>query len=250
MGKPVITAEALRASRWRLTLHARLAKGGSLYAYGCDEHPRIAYSKSRQTGSDRFEIRFTVDGHLAASIEEAVDLLNGPVREPPPPAAKPMKACTVWQPWASLIIIGAKPFEFRTWDYRPRYPGLVGQRIVIHAGARRMRRHEVGEILFQLACDESSLVREPARKLLVSVGFEPGDGGLQLPLSHGLGTAILGEPRLCTELFRGTIHEERIDPEMWAWPLTDIEPWIPPVPSRGAQGFWNWTGDVPERVAA
>jgi len=25
-----------------------------------------------------------------------------------------MKALTIWQPWASLIMIGAKPFEFRT----------------------------------------------------------------------------------------------------------------------------------------
>jgi hypothetical protein len=25
----------------------------------------------------------------------------------------PMKALTIWQPWASLIMIGAKPYEFR-----------------------------------------------------------------------------------------------------------------------------------------
>ena len=26
-----------------------------------------------------------------------------------------MRALTIWQPWASLIIIGAKPFEWRRW---------------------------------------------------------------------------------------------------------------------------------------
>ena len=26
----------------------------------------------------------------------------------------------------------------------------------------------------------------------------------------------------------------------WAWLLTDIKPLAPPVPARGAQGFWEW----------
>ena len=46
-----------------------------------------------------------------------------------------MKALTIWQPWASLIIAGAKPFEFRGW--RPP-ASLIGQRIVIHAAARKI----------------------------------------------------------------------------------------------------------------
>lgn len=37
-----------------------------------------------------------------------------------------MKALTVWQPWASLIIMGAKPYEFRKWDYRTRAAGHQG----------------------------------------------------------------------------------------------------------------------------
>lgn len=55
----------------------------------------------------------------------------------PEPAA--MKALTIWQPWASLVMIGAKPYEFRRWDYRERQSGLQGQRIVIHAGARPVK---------------------------------------------------------------------------------------------------------------
>ena len=46
-----------------------------------------------------------------------------------------MKALTLWQPWASLVIAGAKPYEFRSWS-PPRW--LIGQRIVIHAAARRL----------------------------------------------------------------------------------------------------------------
>lgn len=43
-------------------------------------------------------------------------------------------ALTVWQPWATLIAIGAKPFEFRGWAAPKAYQG---QRIAIHAGSRR-----------------------------------------------------------------------------------------------------------------
>ena len=57
-----------------------------------------------------------------------------------------MKALTIWQPWASLVMIGAKPYEFRRWDYRDRSPALEGQRIVIHAGARPIKEIEVDDI--------------------------------------------------------------------------------------------------------
>jgi hypothetical protein len=42
-----------------------------------------------------------------------------------------MKAITVWQPWASLIAIGAKPYEFRGWQ-PPR--AIIGQRITEDSG--------------------------------------------------------------------------------------------------------------------
>ena len=51
-----------------------------------------------------------------------------------------MKALTIWQPWASLIMAGAKPYEFRGWR-APR--SIIGQRIVIHAAARKVDRVEV-----------------------------------------------------------------------------------------------------------
>jgi hypothetical protein len=32
----------------------------------------------------------------------------------------------------------------------------------------------------------------------------------------------------------------RIDHQMWAWPIDDLQPMTPPEPARGAQGFWRW----------
>ena len=100
-----------------------------------------------------------------------------------------MKALTIWQPWASLIAIGAKPYEFRGWA-APR--ALRGQRIVIHSGVRPMRRQELQALWLRLTGREpwrTGLVADKALPLLKRVM-----AGLALPMGHGLGTAILGEP--------------------------------------------------------
>lgn len=153
----------------------------------------------------------------------------------------PMKALTVWQPWATLIVIGAKPYEFRRWDFRARARNLVGQRIVIHAGSRPMRPGEISEIWDRLDVGESALVESLARPLLENICRSP-KPARALELSAGLGTAILGEPQRVIDLFKDDVADSgRLDQHMWAWPLSDIRRFDTPVPSRGAQGFWNWT---------
>ena len=146
-----------------------------------------------------------------------------------------LPALTIWQPWASLIVAGCKPYEFRTW---PASRHLWGQRIAIHAAARPVRKAEVAEWLLRLRgpdAGSTALIREPAVEEKVT--------GL-LPLGVVLGTALLGEPRRGSEIveeFGGPpsnpAREQHSD---WGWPLTDIEPFNEPVPARGAQGFWMW----------
>ncbi len=146
-----------------------------------------------------------------------------------------MKALTIWQPGATLIMIGAKPWEWRAW---PAPKAFVGQRIVIHAGARAPKRDEIHEILLQLGSGDSSLIEAPARELLerAHVG--------SYPLACGLGTAVLGTPMtasLWVQLHDRHHHDsDRIDHSKWAWPLSDIQAFKPVVPARGAQGFWAW----------
>lgn len=155
-----------------------------------------------------------------------------------------MKALTIWQPWASLIMADAKPFEFRHW---PAPAQLVGQRIVIHAGARKVRADEMAGLIGRLGCggEGTGLRVAPALDLL-ETWWRRGHGAC-LPLAAGLGTAILGKPRLAHEIFTGAVADsERIDRHVWAWPLTEIETWEPVRPARGLQGFWEW----PEAVAA
>lgn len=64
--------------------------------------------------------------------------------------------------------------------------------------------------------------------------------------SHMLGTAILGVPKPGAEIageFGGVINDsDRHEHSNWAWPLTQVERFEPPVPAKGAQGFWYWDG--------
>jgi hypothetical protein len=158
-----------------------------------------------------------------------------------------MRALTIWQPWASLIMLGAKPYEFRRWNYALRAPGLAGQRIVIHAGSRPIHRAEVRDIIARVNDHISSLDKAIALPLLDRLMQAHRCQGV-LPLACGLGTAILGTPISVTALFNSPADSDRIDHHMWAWPLTAIERLDEPVPMRGAQGFWHWP--LAERTAA
>lgn len=155
-----------------------------------------------------------------------------------------MKALTIWQPWASLIMAGAKPYEFRRWC-APR--SLWRQRIVIHAGARKVVRDEVKWLLLQLQQDDrrgpqqlhwgTAIIPELAIPLLDRVYNDP----TAVPLSSALGTSVLGEPRRVTDLFAAEVRDsDRLDHAMYGWPLTDIQAFEPFMPCRGAQRFWEF----------
>jgi hypothetical protein len=151
-----------------------------------------------------------------------------------------VKALTIWQPWASLIMVGAKPFEFRGWDFQQRERGLVGQRVVIHAGARPVRPNEIEDLIRRLGSDDdmTGLVVDKARELLERV--RDAYKCQLLPLAAGLGTAVLGRPRNAGLIFGANVADSDRGAFNFAWQLSSIEPFVAPVPCRGAQGFWNW----------
>jgi hypothetical protein len=165
-----------------------------------------------------------------------------------------MKALTIWQPWASLIMIGAKPYEFRGW--RPPH-WLIGQRLAIHAGARPVKRAEVWALLECL--QDATAVRpclhaDIAKPALEKVFENP----RLLPLAHVLCTAIVGEPvsgDACAREFGVDLgflsgnDSDRANIFNWGWPLGDVEPVVPPVPWRGSQGLFDVPDDV-VRVSA
>jgi hypothetical protein len=131
-----------------------------------------------------------------------------------------LKALTLWQPWASLVAIGAKKIETRSW--RTSHRGAL----LIHAAARNTRRIPEG-------------VRRLSGWIL---SFHP-------PMDFG---AILAIANLVDCVPVETIRESLSLQELtfgdygsgrWSWLLSDVR-LIVPVHCRGSQGLWNWEGDI------
>lgn len=155
-----------------------------------------------------------------------------------------MKVITVWQPWASLIAIGAKPYEFRGW-VPPS--SVVDTRIGIHAAARKIRPSEVNGIISAIreAGWRVCLDPEKALPLLEKVLADPDC----LPLSAIVATAMLGWPesaeKVATRYGAPAVNDsDREEHFNYAWPMRDVQPLLPPIEAKGMQGFWNHGGTL------
>ncbi len=148
-----------------------------------------------------------------------------------------MKALPLWQPWASLVAVGAKRVETRHWR-APQY--LVGQRIAIHATKTKDHLYIVASRpfcrLLREARDAGSLV------------FVDGE----LPLGAIVGSAVIDRCAAMTAASCDELRERDRDefdlghyePGRFAWVLRDAVPLAEPIPWRGSQGIF----EVPDEL--
>jgi len=143
-----------------------------------------------------------------------------------------MKAITLTQPWATLVAIGAKKIETRSWRTEHRGP------IAIHA-AKNMPR------------SASALIgREPFRRHLYPAPVYVGRP-CHLPRGVIVATAVLVAVRPTKFLSGPSVHvpDPSTDeyafgdytPGRFMWFLEDVVALSEPVPARGALGLWEWT---------
>jgi activating signal cointegrator 1 len=138
-----------------------------------------------------------------------------------------MKAISLWQPWATLIAIGAKRFETRSWA-----TSYIGP-LAIHAAKRKV---DISEL-------NPAIVRA-----LLNAGFT---GTGQLPLGCVVCTARLAA---CWEvdvakstLFFDKIKDTEVyfgdfSPGRYAWRLDSVR-LVDNIPAKGSQGFWEWNAE-------
>lgn len=122
-----------------------------------------------------------------------------------------LPAISLWQPWASFIAIGMKPYETRHWPAPSR---IIGQRIAIHAGKRRPDKDDM-----RWWHETSGLSQPPPLGAFVCTAVLK---------------AVLAAASVKWDEF-GDYGEGR-----FAWHLTDVEPIDPAIPAVGHQGFWTW----------
>ncbi len=157
-----------------------------------------------------------------------------------------MRALTLHQPWAQLMVWGFKNVETRSWA-APR--NLIGQRVAIHAGKWEPRptdwNIEIQRIVLQRAGGSHSMpmgaVVATARLVeCMQVVSEPDSVGLVSCRGFGeLGDEAEYEVTIKTDTY-GDFSVGR-----WLWVFQDVRH-IEPVPINGRQGVWS----LPAALAA
>lgn len=130
-----------------------------------------------------------------------------------------MKVLTIKQPWAQLIIDGAKDIENRDW------PTSVRGRIGVHASAKLDKQ----EILD--ACDfMASWIPKFSKRIFTAEA-------LSYPVGAILGTVELVD---CLKLPRLAGDSPWFVGE-YGFVLRNPQKFETPIPAKGALGFWEWS---------
>jgi hypothetical protein len=139
----------------------------------------------------------------------------------------PWRTISLWQPWATLVAIGAKHFETRSWA-----PKMAqGSLLAIHAAKRPVNMDDFSDDAMTAVLDTLE---------------EHGHEFSALPHGAMLCVCRLGEVRR-TEVL-GYCHAPDY-PECefgdfsagrYAWELNDVAQFAEPIPARGMQGLWWW----------
>lgn len=146
-----------------------------------------------------------------------------------------MKAITLWQPWASLIVTGAKKIETRSWPTNYRGP------LAIHA-AKTWNLELSGMLSYwHIQGGLAPLVGQP---LDVTGNSWPGVKDEHLPRGCVIAVCQLVDcipvDKLTLEQVEVEKHYGNFSPGRFAWMLDSVQALPDPVPTRGMQGLWNW----------
>jgi hypothetical protein len=148
-----------------------------------------------------------------------------------------MKALTLYQPWATLVAIGAKRIETRSWSTNYRGP------LAIHAGKNRRYVNNNGqECLTDLEPFHSYLEPYIGQELprgcivatcnLVAVKVTTNEIAFRQRRWSINGKFFYGAP---DELAFGDFT-----PGRYMWFLDEIKILTEPIPAKGAMGLWEW----------
>jgi activating signal cointegrator 1 len=151
-----------------------------------------------------------------------------------------MKALTLTQPWATLVAIGAKKIETRSWrtDYRgplaihaaKGFPEDAQALCFLEPFATILRNAKVLQFprpgKYNRFWKEKIVV--PRGCVIATCQLVRIDG----PLGKDADIYFTRNERAFGDLSEGR----------YAWFLADIKPLPQPVPARGFQGLWDWDG--------
>jgi len=136
-----------------------------------------------------------------------------------------MKAISLWQPWATLVVVGAKVYETRSWSTKP---GLLA----VHAAKR------FDKLQREICRDE------PFREALGWAGYSIDT----LPLGALVGVVKVLDVRqtgaVLDSLSRKELAFGNYGPGRYAWKLEVVKCFQKPIPMAGMQWLWEVADDL------
>ncbi|KIL35147.1 2-oxoglutarate dehydrogenase E1 [Cohnella kolymensis] len=152
-----------------------------------------------------------------------------------------MKVITVIQPWATLIAIGEKKFETRSWA--TKYRGVLA----IHAGKKidkaACRREPIRSVLANHGYDETNLPTGVILALGCLHECWPVMYDLSDPAWIGFERVERDEQAVSVSAVRGNeYHFGDYSPGRFAWELSAVTRLSKPIPAKGQLSLWNWEG--------
>ena len=160
-----------------------------------------------------------------------------------------MYAITLHQPWASLIALGIKTVETRSWPAPAR---LLGQTIAIHAGKRVARETEpvIESALVELVgADWRSII--PAGAVVATATLAGLARVERVNCARSSATHDPGAENGCAvgQLKTPIDPWGDFSPGRWLWFLSDVQSLPRPVSAVGRQAFWYWDGGLTHPAA-
>jgi activating signal cointegrator 1 len=167
-----------------------------------------------------------------------------------------LKALTLTQPWATLVAIGAKRIETRSWRTSYRGP------LAIHAakGFPKWARATVRDdwdFFSVLKPDHAAFLKSNGVRLIPSeVGYRA-CAELAIGAVIAIGNLVDCLPIESTGCLPGVFEDyaeldtpqERafgdFSPSRWAWVLDDVKRFPQPIPALGKLSLWEWQAPDP-----
>ena len=137
-----------------------------------------------------------------------------------------MRALTLTEPWATLMMLQEKRNETRSWRLPDKY---IGEEVIIHSAKGYPK-------WAQSLCEQ-----EPFRSALRPEGvyaypeFNRGSGLCVVRFLECHRTEDIRGQLTEKELAFGNYFDGR-----WAWLTEYVERWTSPTPHVGHLGFWEW----------
>lgn len=158
-----------------------------------------------------------------------------------------MKVLSLLQPWATLVVIGAKKIETRNWKTKHRGP------LLIHASLGWSKKQQAlgrNKFFYDALCPHSSIYDDsviekawglPLGAIIGQVNVIGVYESTHFPMTRTVMPNYLKDGKLYHIPF--TEQEEAFgdySPGRWGWLLSDAFKFDTPIPISGHRGLWDF----------